>query len=57
MTKITKEFKEFEKKFGFEAYEGIKKIMARQHERIKQLEKSRDNWKDKYFNSIKGGKN
>ncbi len=51
MTKITKEFKEFEKKFGFEAYEGIKKIMARQHERIKQLEKSRDNWKDKYGNN------
>ena len=45
---VEKKFKEFESKFGFKAYEEIKDILARQHEKIKSLEKSRDNWRKKY---------
>lgn len=41
-------FKEFEKNFGFEAYEKIKKIMSRLYMKIEELEKSREEWKKKY---------
>ena len=52
----TKLFKEFEKKFGFKAYEEILKIFARLHQKIEDLTKSRDNWKRKYLQNEKNKK-
>ncbi len=44
-----KEFKEFEKKFGFECYDEIKKIFASMYQKIEELKESRDKWRDRYF--------
>lgn len=46
---IKKEFKKFEKKFGFECYEAIKKIMGSMYQKIEELTLSRENWKNKYM--------
>lgn len=46
---IEKELKKFEKKFGFEAYEEIKKFMGSLVQKIEELKLSRENWKNKYM--------
>lgn len=47
---ITRLKNEFESKFGFVAYENLKsKLLAPMYEKIRQLEISRDNWKEKYM--------
>jgi len=40
--------KEFQRKFGFECYNELLKVMSRHHEKIKQTMASRDNWRKKY---------
>ena len=45
---IKKEIKEIENKFGIEAYNRVLNIYAYQFNKIKELEKSRDNWRSKY---------
>jgi len=53
---IEKQFKDFEKKFGFKTYENIKQIYSSLYQKIEELKKSRDKWKEKY-NSLKNGSN
>lgn len=45
---IIKELKEIEKKLGIEAYNSLLDIFARMQNRIEDLIKARDNWRDKY---------
>lgn len=44
-----KELKKFEEKFGFKAYEEIKKFMGSLVQKIEELKLSRENWKNKYM--------
>jgi len=46
---IDKLFKEFEEKFGFKSYEKIKLIYSRTYQKIDELTKARENWKEKYY--------
>jgi len=46
--KITKLFQDFEKKFGFETYEGLKTYLFTLYRKIEDLEISRANWRTKY---------
>ncbi len=57
MEKTAKLFKEFEDKFGFKAYNSILDIFSRLHVRIEELIKSRDNWRNKYFELKRSLKN
>ena len=45
---ISELFKDFELKFGFKTYEGIKTVFNQMWLKIQELEKSRDNWRKKY---------
>ena len=47
---VIKLFKEFESKFGFKTYEKLKEYFYTLLRKIEDLEKSRDNWKNKYNN-------
>jgi len=40
--------KEFEEKFGFKTYEGLKDVMTRMHVKIQSLTESREKWRQKY---------
>ena len=47
---IYKQLKEIEKKWGIEAWNEILYFFGTLHDKIKDLEKSRDNWRKKYEN-------
>ncbi len=47
--KITKLLREFEKSFGFKTWEALKDYLFRMYRVIEDLERSRDNWKNKYM--------
>jgi hypothetical protein len=49
MNEELKLLREFEKKFGFEAYEGIKEILSKLYLKVQELKKSRDKWREKYY--------
>ena len=49
LAEANKDFKEFESAFGFKCYEALKIQMSRLYEKINELQKSRDNWKNKYL--------
>jgi len=49
MKELNQLLKDFEKKFGFETYEALKKMMASMYIKIGDLTASRDKWKKKYY--------
>lgn len=55
MIALYKHLKIIEKKFGIEAYNEIVKLLGSQEQRISEIKKSREHWKDEYF-KLKGKK-
>ena len=52
---IYKALKKIEERFGIDAVEEIRNMIWKQQEKIKELTKSRDNWRNK-FNVLKDEK-